>query len=62
MVQDSYRGIEIMSRSAGTVSGVKRKASEEGHMTLGFQISGNGKCIAQKRAMKEKIRFILGRN
>jgi hypothetical protein len=34
--------------------GVKRKALEEGHRTLGFQISGDGKCTAQKKAMKEK--------
>jgi hypothetical protein len=33
---------------------VKRKSPEEGHRTLGFQISGDGKCNAQKKAMKEK--------
>jgi hypothetical protein len=33
---------------------VKRKYLEEGHRTLGFQISGDGKCNAQKKAMKEK--------
>jgi hypothetical protein len=33
---------------------VKHKAPEEGHRTLGFQISGYGKCTAQKKAMKEK--------
>jgi hypothetical protein len=33
---------------------VKRKYSEEGHRTLGFQISGDGKCNAHKKAMKEK--------
>jgi hypothetical protein len=33
---------------------VKRKTPEEGHRTLGFQISDDGKCIAQKKAMKEK--------
>jgi hypothetical protein len=54
-VQEYHRGIEITSRSTGTVSGVKRKAPEEEHnMTIGFQISGDGKCIAQKKAMKEK--------
>jgi hypothetical protein len=53
-VQYSHRGIEITSRSTGTISGVKRKSPEEGHMTLGFQISGDGKCIAEKKAMKEK--------
>jgi hypothetical protein len=54
-VQNSHRGIKITSRSTGTVSIVKRKSPEEGHRTLGFQISGDGKCIAQKKAMKEKI-------
>jgi hypothetical protein len=34
---------------------VKRKAPEEGHRTLGFQISGDGKCNAQKKSMKEKV-------
>jgi hypothetical protein len=33
---------------------VKRKAPEEGHRTLGFQIYGDGQCIAQKKSMKEK--------
>jgi hypothetical protein len=33
---------------------VKRKAPEEGHITLGFQISGDGKCNAHNKAMKEK--------
>jgi hypothetical protein len=44
--------IEITSRSTGTVSGVKLKPPEEGHRTLGFQISGDGKCNEQKKAMK----------
>jgi hypothetical protein len=34
--------------------GVTHKAPEEGHRTLGFQISGDGKCTAHKKAMKEK--------
>jgi hypothetical protein len=53
-MKESHRGIEITPRSTGTLSGVKRKAPEEGHRTLGFQISGDGKCTAQKKAMKEK--------
>jgi hypothetical protein len=40
------------------VSGVKRKAPEEGHRTLGFQISSDGKYISQKKAMKEKAIFL----
>jgi hypothetical protein len=58
-VQDSRRGIEITSRSTRTVSGVKRKTPEEGHRALRFQIYGDGNCIAQKKAMKEKP-FSLG--
>jgi hypothetical protein len=53
-MKESHMGIEITSRSTGTVSGVKRKATEEGHRTLGSQISGDGKCTAQKKAVKEK--------
>jgi hypothetical protein len=53
-MKESHRGIEITSRSTGTVSGVKRKAPEEGHKALGFQISGDGKCNAQKKATKDK--------
>jgi hypothetical protein len=52
-MKETHGGIEITSRSIGTVSGVKCKAPEEGHRTLGFQISADGKCNAQKRAMKE---------
>jgi hypothetical protein len=44
-VQDSHRGIKITSWSTETVSGVKRKAPEEGHIKLGFEISADGKCI-----------------
>jgi hypothetical protein len=51
-VQESHRGIEITSRSTGMVSGVHSKSPEEWHRTLGFQISGDGKCTAQKKAMK----------
>jgi hypothetical protein len=53
-MKESHMGIEITSRSTGTVSGVKHKSPEEGHRIPGFQISGDGKCNAQKKAMKEK--------
>jgi hypothetical protein len=53
-VQNSHRGIKITSRSTGTVSGVNCKSPEEGHITLGSQISSDGKCTAQKKVMKEK--------
>jgi hypothetical protein len=53
-MKESHMGIEITYGSTGTVLGVKRKSPEEGHRTLGFQISGDGKCNAHKKAMKEK--------
>jgi hypothetical protein len=53
-MKESHRGIEITSRSTGTVPGVKHKAPEEVNRTLGFQISGDGKCTAQKKAMKKR--------
>jgi hypothetical protein len=59
-VQEYHRGIEITSRSTGTVFGVKSKSPEEGHRTLGFQIYGDGECTAQNKAMKEKS-FLGGR-
>jgi hypothetical protein len=40
------------------VSGVKRNSPDEGHRTLGFKISGDGKYIAQKKAKTEKCIFL----
>jgi hypothetical protein len=50
----SHRGIKIVSRSTNTESGVKRKAPNEGHRTLGFFITGDYTCSAQKKVMTEK--------
>jgi hypothetical protein len=50
-VQDSDRGITITSRATGTVLGMARKSPDEGHRTLGFQISMDGMCTA---VIKEK--------
>jgi hypothetical protein len=47
----SHRGIEIVSRSTTTESGVKRKAPNEGHRTLGFFMTGDGTCTAHKKVM-----------
>jgi hypothetical protein len=56
-VQDYHKGIKITSRSTGIVSGVKRKAPEEGHIILGFQISGDGKyCL--KESNDRNIYFV----
>jgi hypothetical protein len=50
----SHRGIKIFSRSTNTESGVNRKALNEGHLTLGFFITGDGTCSTQKKVMTEK--------
>jgi hypothetical protein len=53
-VKESYRAINITSRATGRISGVKRKSFEEGHMTFGFHMSGDGKCEAHKKVMTDK--------
>jgi hypothetical protein len=58
-MKESHRGIEITSRSTVTVLGVKRKAPEEGHRTLGFKISGDDKCTVHKEATKEKAIYLV---
>jgi hypothetical protein len=37
-----HRGINMVSKATGTISGIKRKAREEGHSTLGFHLAGDG--------------------
>jgi hypothetical protein len=53
-VKETHRGITITSRSTGRTSGVNRKVVEEGHRTLGFHMSGDGKCEAHKKVMIDK--------
>jgi hypothetical protein len=53
-VKETHRGITITSRATGRTSGVKRKSVEEGHRTLGFHMSGDGKCEAHKKVMIDK--------
>jgi hypothetical protein len=50
----SHRGINIVSRSTNTESGVKRKAPNEGHRTLGFFMIGYGTCSANKKVITGK--------
>jgi hypothetical protein len=52
--KETHRGITITSRATGRTSGVKRKAVEEGHRTLGFHMSGDVKYEAQKKVMLDK--------
>jgi hypothetical protein len=47
-------GITIASRATGRTSGVKMKAVEEGHRTLGFNMSGDEKYEAHKKVMIDK--------
>jgi hypothetical protein len=53
-LKETHREITITSRATGRTSGVKREAVEEGHRTLGFQMSGDGKCEAHKKVMIDK--------
>jgi hypothetical protein len=51
-----HRGIKIISKATGTVSGVKRKVPDEGHRTLGFFFAGDGSSNAHKIVMPKKSR------
>jgi hypothetical protein len=53
-VKERHRGITIISRATGKTSRVKMKAVEEGHTTLDFHMSGDGKCEAHKKVMIDK--------
>jgi hypothetical protein len=53
-VKETHRDINITSRATGRISGVKSKSVEEGHRTLGFHMSGDGKCEAHKKVMIDK--------
>jgi hypothetical protein len=52
--QSSHRGIKIVSRSTNTESGVKRKAPNKGHRTLGFFMTVDGTCSAHKKVTTKK--------
>jgi hypothetical protein len=50
----SHRGIKIVLRSTTTESGVKRKAPNEGHRTLGLCMTGDRTCTSHKKVMIER--------
>jgi hypothetical protein len=52
----SHRGIEITSNATGQTSGIKRKAVNQGHRTLGFHLTGDGTLTAHKNIMKTKAK------
>jgi hypothetical protein len=53
-VKETHRGITITCRATGRTAGVKSKAVEVGHKTLGFHMSGDGNCEAHKKVMIDK--------
>jgi hypothetical protein len=50
------RGINITSNATGHTSGIKRKAVNQGHRTLGFHLTGDGTSTAHKKIMKTKAK------
>jgi hypothetical protein len=50
----NHRGINITSNATGQTSGIKRKAVNQGHRTLGFHLTGDGTSTAHKKIMKTK--------
>jgi hypothetical protein len=53
-VHQSHRGIKMTSRSTGFTSAIKRKATDQGHRTLGFYLTGDGNSSAHKEIMLDK--------
>jgi hypothetical protein len=51
---EQHRGISLLSRATDSTSGIKRKAPEAGHKTLGFHMTGDGTSSAHKKVMKKK--------
>jgi hypothetical protein len=52
----NHRGINITSNATGQTSGVKRKAVNQRHRTLGFHLTGDGESTAHKNIMKTKAK------
>jgi hypothetical protein len=44
-----HHGVKIIFKPAGKVSGIKRKAPDEDHITLGFFLAGDGSSKFHKR-------------
>jgi hypothetical protein len=49
-----HRGIKIVSKATGTLSGVKRKAPNEGHRTLGLFLARDGSSNEHNKVITEK--------
>jgi hypothetical protein len=54
--RESHHGIEITSNATGQTSGIKRKAATQGHITLGFHLTGDGTSSSHKKIMKCKAK------
>jgi hypothetical protein len=52
--EQSHKGINLTSKREGTTVGIKRKAPNNSHRTLGFHLQGNGKTDSHKKLMREK--------
>jgi hypothetical protein len=52
----NHLGINITSNATGQTSGIKRKAMNQGHRTLGFHLTGDGTSTAHKKIMKTKAK------
>jgi hypothetical protein len=54
--RESHIGIEITSNATGQTSGIKRKSATQVHITLGFQLTGDGTSYSHKKIMKYKAK------
>jgi hypothetical protein len=52
----NHRGINITSNATGQTLGIKRKTVNQGHLTLGFHMTGDGTSTAHKKITKTKAK------
>jgi hypothetical protein len=52
----NHGGIGITSNATGQTSGIKRKAVNQGHRTLGFNLTGDGTSTSHKKIKKIKAK------
>jgi hypothetical protein len=52
----SHRGIDNTYNATGQTTGIKRKVATQGHITLGFHLTGDGTLSAHKKIMKCKAK------
>jgi hypothetical protein len=54
--RESHRGIEITSNATGKTSGIKSKPATQGHITLGFYLTGDRTSSTHKKITKSKAK------